>query len=246
MEKKIRLTRLYLPIDEIPDEFLITGTNAHYLRNVVRIPTGGEIETFDGQGTRCRWEIIEIISKSIKVRHIRSETIPRKSPLKLTLGLNPLKGGGEEIAVRIAASMDVFSLVPVIFTRSEIPNDLTALEKRIDRWKKWCANEVALSGGAYIPEIAPPVNFADLSQKDSIVVLFYEDAETEKSELEFEADSEVCALVGPEGGVEHGEVESALKKGFRIGSLGPWTMRAEYAGAMVPFAIFSKVKSNAI
>ena len=216
------------------------------MKNVVRISTGGEIETFDGKGNKCRWEIIELISKSIKVRHIRSEKISRKSPLKLTLGLNPLKGGGEEIAIRIAASMDVCRLVPVIFARSEIPNDKTALEKRADKWKKWCANEVALSGGAYIPEIAPPVNFSDLSPKESIVVLFYEDAVSEKSDLEFEAGLEIYALVGPEGGLEKREVEMALEKGFQIGSLGPWTMRAEYAGAMVPFAIFSKVKRNAI
>ena len=222
---------------------ILTDENLHYLLNVVRAKAGTSIETYDGIGGLYQWEITELSRKTAHLNRTSSRQTERKSPVILRLGLNPLKGGSEEYAIRMAAAMEVAELKPVFFKRSDVPFDENMLEKRLDRWFRICLNEVALSGSAYIPEISKPIQFEDLvGSTRPRTIVFYEQADPIQGDVTFTNGEEILALIGPEGGIDDGEAERARKNGCEITSLGDWTLRAQLAAAQVPSWVYSKVK----
>lgn len=236
---------MYSPREAFSDPLVLREEDAHYLTDVLRVSPGGEIETFDGEGGADRWEVAEITRRKIRLKHLGHSDVPRRSPVNLTLGLNPLKAGNEEFAVRMAAAMEVGQLLPVIFARSEIPLDEPALDKRMDRWRRLCVSEVALTGGANLPEIRQACLFGDaVTRSAGRRVLFFEGAQVGATVRPFAAGEQITAFIGPEGGLEPDEVDSARASGCEIASLGPWTLRAELAGALAPFWIYSHVEQT--
>ncbi len=224
---------------------MLDDDSAHYIRHVLRMKSGGVVETFDGTGGIDSWEISEISRKAVELKHQEHIDVERRSPVNLTLGLNPLKGGSEEVAIRMAAAMEVIAISPVFFARSEVPFDNSILIKRLDRWRRLCISEVALSGGAYLPEILKPVRFIDIAVPQmSHTILFYEDVPPTEHPRVFDPDKTVVALIGPEGGLEKDEVAHALEKGIEIASLGHWTLRAELAATLVPSWVYSKIEKK--
>lgn len=226
------------------DESLILAEDSvHYLTHVIRVAKGQEIETFDGSGTIDRWEITGMSRIEIKLRHIKRERLKRQSPINLTLGLNPLKSGKEETAVRMAAAMEVREIQPVIFKRSDIPFDLDRLMNRVDRWKKLCVGDVSASGGGYLPDILDPVTLPAFLESKMHGVIFYEEAPSENktNAVKFQKGKKYCALVGPEGGIEREEVELAKQNGLDVASLGPWILKAELAGVLAPMWVYERV-----
>ena len=218
--------------------------NAHYVGHVLRLDVGDKVETFDGVGGIDRWEVAEKKNRNNELRHVSHEEMARRSPVHLVLGLNPLKGGNEETAIRMAAAMEVAELVMVFFNRSDIPFDASKLGKRLDRWKRLCVAEVSVSGGAYLPRIRQPVEFEAFMENPVKGVLFDEEAEAGAGQIDFKRGDKVAALVGPEGGLERGEVELAREKGFVIASLGEWVLRAELAGTFAPHWVYTRVNSG--
>lgn len=221
--------------------------NAHYLSAVLRAQPGQLVETYDGNGTVFRWRIDGISSKEVHLTFMERMVVSRKSPLKLTLGLNPLKGGNEEMAIRAAAAMEVAEIVPVFFRRSEVPIDFVQLERRLDRWARLCISEVNLSGGAYLPAIGKPATLSMFLRGDVDGVIFDEEADPDGgSGVSFPQGGHVVALVGPEGGLEREEVELARESGLKVASLGPWTLRAQLAGALVPMWVYSRAVAGGV
>jgi 16S rRNA (uracil1498-N3)-methyltransferase len=220
----------------------LSEDNAHYLANVLRVSKGQEVETFDGEGGTDRWEVSEATSREIRLTHAGRDQVSRKSPMQLILGLNPLKGGNEETAIRMAAAMEVQEIVPVFFKRSDVPIDFVKLERRLDRWKRFCIAEVILAGGSYLPAISRPTTLASFLDGTFEGVLFDEEADSSGESPAFALGGTVLALIGPEGGLERKEVELARESGIKIASLGAWTLRAELAGALAPYWVYSRVK----
>jgi 16S rRNA (uracil1498-N3)-methyltransferase len=240
----IRLTRLYVPRESFSDPLILAEKDAHYLLNVLRVSEGHRVETFDGNGGVDRWEVMGAGSKKVTLKHIEHEEKAPYRPVNIRLGLNPLKGGDEETAIRMAAAMEVSQVVPVFFFRSDIPLDDDRVAGRISRWKRLARSEVAVSGGAYLPEIGDPVTFEQFLEKCTCGVLFYEKAEPGAEEMRFKPGDEVSVAVGPEGGLEDWEVELAREKGLAIASMGPWILRAELAGVFAPHWVYSRVEDG--
>ena len=222
---------------------MLSKDNAHYLGNVLRATTGQEIETFDGDGGIDRWKIAEITPSGIRLAHLDHSQLARKSPVQLILGLNPLKGGNEEMAIRMAAAMEVHEIVPVFFRRSDVPIDFDRLERRLERWKRFCVAEVILSGGAYLPKISRPTTPAMFLDGRLDGILVDEAADPREEQPCFTPGSTVVALIGPEGGLEREEVSQARESGLKIASFGPWILRAELAGALAPAWVYSRVRA---
>lgn len=226
------------------DESLILAReNVHYLTHVLRVKKGQEFETFDGKGIVDRWDITGMSRLEIKLKHIKRIRLKRSSPVNLTMGINPLKSNNEETAVRMAAAMEVRQIQPVIFKRTDIPFVKDRLEKRIERWKKVCVGEVSASGGGFLPVILKPVRLEEFLSTKKKGVIFDEEAppKDSKKAVTFRKGKKYVALVGPEGGLEREEVALAKKKGLEVASLGPWVLKAELAGALVPMWVYSRV-----
>jgi 16S rRNA (uracil1498-N3)-methyltransferase len=238
----IRIPRVYHTGDIRADEILLEGDSAHYVAHVLRGRTGLKIEVFDGKGTTRQCEISGMSKTEIRMAVIEENFIGRRSPLNLTVALNPLKGGNEDVAIRMAAAMDAIAIWPLIYRRSEVPFDTGILAKRIDRWRRLCISEVALSQGAWLPEIFEPEEFGKIEKIEGTGVIFDEEADAGTMAPVFEAGSDVTAFIGPEGGLEREEVANAVRVGCKVASLGNWTLRAELAGALVPLWCYTNTE----
>lgn len=212
------------------------------MSNVLRLKPGAEIEVFDGHGNISSWEIGQISRREAVLSFISGRHIERKSPVALTLGINPLKSGNEETAIRMAAAMEVHAILPVFFSRSDVPFEPAKFKKRLTRWVKIAAGEAAQSKSAWMPEFMDPVEFdsMEINPYDHRV-LFYEDHEPGSTDIEFCRGSKVIAVTGPEGGITPEEIELGASMGLEIASLGPWTLRAELASSLVPSWVYGNV-----
>jgi 16S rRNA (uracil1498-N3)-methyltransferase len=74
--------------------------------------------------------------------------------------------------------------------------------------------------------------------ENAVRLLLAPGAETRLSGMEKPA-GEVTLLVGPEGGLEEGEMLAALAAGFRPVSLGPRVLRTETAGLAMLAALMT-------
>ena len=242
----IRTIRIYKSLYQVPDILQLENEDAHYLGHVLRARPGQVVETFDGVGHSENWEITSIAKRNVSMRNLGTgKTTDRRAPVKLTLGLNPLKGGAEETAIRMATAMEVACLIPVFFTRSDVPDDPEKMMARFERWRKISISETAQSGGSWLPEIKDPVRFTDFMVDSGRVILLDEEADPDISVGPFDKGKVVTVLVGPEGGLERDEVRSAMERGFEVASLGPWTLRSELAGAIVPEWVYSNHRQDA-
>jgi len=200
------------------------------------------VETFDGEGGISRWEIHELTRRKVSLKHLESRKVQRQAPVRLTLGLNPLKGGNEEYAIRMAAAMEVERIVAVFFARSDVKVDVSSMKNRIERWRKLAISEVAQSGGAYLPDISESISFGELIESSKEPgILFDEESDETDFEMELSSGMEIIALVGPEGGIERSESDLAREAEWHIASLGPWTLRADLASALVPSWVYGRV-----
>jgi 16S rRNA (uracil1498-N3)-methyltransferase len=222
---------------------ILEGDNAHYVGHVLRGKPGQNLQSFDGNGMISNWEIVEIVKRNVVLTLSEKIAVTRNVPCNLTLCINPLKGGVEEFAVRMAASMEAVAIKPVFFMRTDVPMAPKSTERRTERWRKQCISEVALGVGAYLPEILPPVEFREHHVPENTrMILFDEEAGTDFQKVKISKGDNVMAFVGPEGGIDRSEVDLAKDWGFEIASLGPWILRAELAGSAVPIWTYMQVE----
>ena len=69
--------RFYLaPEDWNPEALVLTGTEAHHARNVLRLDVGDKIVVFDGRGHEVTGEISSADSSEIRLRKLHQAKTP--------------------------------------------------------------------------------------------------------------------------------------------------------------------------
>ncbi len=242
--------RFYAP----PDAFALDAgrvalapEEARHLRDVLRLKEGDEVFVFDGEGAEYACAVAERgigkkLSAQLELRG-RVEAASPESPLQLTLALALLKGEKFETVVQKVTELGVVRIVPVATTRADIRvRDKADAARRRVRWQRVALEAAKQSGRARVPQIEELMMFDALlinssSSDKALRVMFAERAGGKLLDVigewragEFES---LTALVGTEGGWTNEEIESAMKAGWRIVTLGGRTLRAETAAITV-------------
>lgn len=235
--------RFIIDADDVRDGIVrLSGAEGHHAKNVLRLGRGDAFVAIDGRGAEYE-AVVEIRSGDGLLGKVVRTTRRSREPLaRVTLAQALLRPAELGTVVSQATALGVseflfFECARV--QRRELP------PRELQHLRGVAAAAVKQSLRAVLPEVAGPASFGDvLARGRAADAAFICDADPSAAPL---ADalrnrkpppSRFVVAVGPEGGFDAAEEESALDAGFKILDLGPRRLRADLAGAVACSLIF--------
>jgi 16S rRNA (uracil1498-N3)-methyltransferase len=220
--------RLFLPPERIADgRAALTAEASHYLRDVLRLAPGAEVELFDGAGGAYPATVEEGFA-GLRLGP-RREARPS---LALWLLFALAKGEKMDLVVQKATELGATRLCPFGAERSVVRLDQERGQARTVRWRRIATEAARQCGRADVPEVAEPVPLATALAAvpaGFARFVFHPGGEPLVAGAEVAG---AAAVVGPEGGLSPAEVEACEVAGARRVSLGPRVLRAETAAVV--------------
>lgn len=223
---------------------VITGDESKHLLKVLRKTKGEEIFVTDGERNLYKTVIAEINRDEI-ICNINEKLFDlNESEIRITLYLSVLKNPSRfEFVVEKATELGVYEITPVITHN--------VINKGFDKRKRWqliALSAMKQSQRCYLPKVNHPVSFSDVlssAGKNDLKII----ADERSFENSIVADElkrltshtrPVSLLIGPEGGFTGEEIDSAVKSGFAILSLGDRKLRSETAAIAALSVLLTK------
>jgi len=223
----------------------ITGDDAHHIYRVLRMKPGDTLSLCDGAGGEFDAVITSVSSEAVVCALGVKHKSAAESPVAVTLFQCLPKTGKMETIVQKCTELGVFAVVPVVSARCVvIPNK--DFEKKRERYNRVALEAAKQSRRAVVPQVLPLVELKEVDPKqfDLFLVAYEEeDARSLKTALQ-QADSPktIAILIGPEGGLEEGEVSRLMQSGAVSVSLGKRILRTETAGMAMLAQILYEVE----
>ncbi|MEO8316214.1 MAG: 16S rRNA (uracil(1498)-N(3))-methyltransferase, partial [Pseudomonadota bacterium] len=210
---------------------------AQHLVRVLRLQAGAAIRLFNGQGGEFDASIGSIARNAVTVQIGAHHSIDRESPLQVTLLQGIARGEKMDLILQKATELGVTAVVPVTTLRSTVRLDAETTARKHAHWQGVLAGACEQSGRNTIPSLGSAIALESAVAGNSSqlkLVLEPGDASSLKTLLSaaFHARMQnptICILVGPEGGLDEREIQTAKLAGFQSCQLGPRVLRTETA-----------------
>ncbi|MEP7121760.1 MAG: RsmE family RNA methyltransferase [Byssovorax sp.] len=213
----------------------LSAEAATYVTRVHRLAVGDAFLAFDPErSTEADAELIEIGKRGAVARIgviRRATALPARA---VTLIQGACKGDKMDAIVRDATELGATRIIPAIAARSVARPDAA----RADRWRRIAVEAARQCGRGDAPTVeAPALLPAALALVDGAALRLCLDptaAVALGSRLGMvAAATSVAILVGPEGGLDGGELDAAERAGFERVRLGGFVLRTETVCAAV-------------
>jgi 16S rRNA (uracil1498-N3)-methyltransferase len=205
---------------------------AHHALKVLRVAAGDTAVLFDGRGGQWR-ATLNPAGKGLRATLEEFDDADCESPLALTLVQGLPSGDKMDLVVQKAVEMGVRRIQPVAAKRSVVKLSGERAERRVEHWRNIAIAACEQSGRNRVPAVAPildlPQYLGIAAQENALRFVCAPGVAVRLRELPAPA-GPVSLLVGPEGGLEEGELLAARAAGFRAVALGPRVLRTETAG----------------
>lgn len=206
----------------------------HQLTRVLRAQPGMKLVLLDGRGRACLAEVVWIDRRSAAGQVTALLPAPPEPSVQVTLYQCALKGEKLEWVWQKGTELGVTRFVPVV-SRRTVVRPVAALAKKQDRWSSILREAAEQAQRGIVPTLLPPVTFDEaIEMADGLRLLPWEGA-ADRAGLgavlahATPAPRQISLLIGPEGGLDSGEVEAAAERGWQVVSLGARILRAETA-----------------
>ena len=209
----------------------LDGTQANYLRNVMRLKAGDDVLVFNGRDGEWRASLADSGKRSVSLS-VDEQTRAQTTPRDLHYLFAALKHARLDYMVQKAVEMGAARLQPVSMQHSQVPRiNIERMRANVIEAAEQCE---VLS----VPTLAEEVGLADLiatwQHKQGLRRLIFADESapnhapnTQLMDLD---GLPIGILVGPEGGFSDDERQLLLAQPFVIPiSLGPRILRADTA-----------------
>lgn len=216
---------------------VINGSDAHHIKDVLRLGIGEEISVCTGDDWEYTCEISMMTKDEIHATIIDANKPGKELPSKITLYQCLPKKDKMEWIIQKAVELGAFEIVPVASARVIVQMDAKKEAARVERWNSIAAAAAKQSGRMIEPKVGRVLSFSAMLEdaKDKDVKLIpYEKSEGMERTRELvgavKPGESVAIVIGPEGGFEEKEIEKAKEAGFEAISLGKRILRTETAG----------------
>ncbi len=220
---------------------IITGSDVNHIRNVLRMKPGEEIAVSNGiDGREYRCGIEEFVEDTVvcTLRFIKEDGVELPSRIYLFQALP--KADKMELIVQKAVELGVYEIIPVAAKRCVVKLDEKKAANKVNRWQGIAEAAAKQSKRGVIPEVHMPVSFqeaVDLAGSMDVRLTPYELAEdmthTRALIEAIKPGQSIAVFIGPEGGFEESEIQTALSAGIEPLTLGKRILRTETAGFTV-------------
>jgi 16S rRNA (uracil1498-N3)-methyltransferase len=219
----------------------ITGAEAKHISRVLRMGPEERLILMDRNGSRFEGIIESISSRGVRVRLEKTLPKPKPSPVEIILCQALLKSRPMDYVVQKTSELGVDLIMPFISERTVIRLDKDRLANKMTHWREIAHNAAKQSNRIKPVKIGSICVFKDLiaeleGQRALKVVLWEEEDKRDLRGL-FELSpraKKFIGIVGPEGGFDRSEIETASAAGFSPVNFGNRILRSETAAiAMV-------------
>ena len=217
---------------------IIIGSDVNHIKNVLRMQPGEEIAVSNGEdGKEYRCGIEELNEEEVvcTLRFVKEDGVELPSKIYLFQGLP--KADKMELIVQKSVELGVYEIIPVATKRAIVKLDEKKAKTKIARWQTISEAAAKQSKRRIVPLIHSVMSFKDAVNyaKDMPVKFIpYELAEGMEKTRELigglQPGEDIAIFIGPEGGFEESEIQSALEQGIEPITLGKRILRTETAG----------------
>ena len=212
-------------------EFFLNDAEAHHACTVARHKEGDEIYVFDGKGKQFKGRIDKIQKKFVRGTLLEPCSV-RRAELTLTLAFVPNSRTGLEEVLDKGTQLGVSTFLPLISERSEY-DVLRKYDAKNDRWQQIMLCACKQCNTPFLPQILPPLRFAEAVQNANTPSLLAYEAERTHTLVwgmeQLGHPKSLRVYVGPAGGWSDAEVSLAQRSGILPVTLGVNILRAETA-----------------
>ena len=204
---------------------------AHHIV-VRRIEPGEHIAACAAGGNCWEVEVVSVSNEGIVGRPLGKMPVEHLPNLTLVQGIS--KGDRMGQTIRQTTELGIQRIIPFLSERTVVRLAVDERGRKGSRWRRIALSAAKQSGRGIIPHIGELTTFktADMSAYDLILVAYEDERQTSLKEVlraNMKAEN-IAVIIGPEGGLEIGEVESLINKGGKAVSLGRRILRTETAG----------------
>jgi 16S rRNA (uracil1498-N3)-methyltransferase len=214
------------------DTVLVDGPEGRHAASVVRLAAGERVLIGDGAGRRALTEVVASDRRTVTARILTLETAPAPDP-RFVLVQALAKGGRDEQAVEAATELGVDVVVPWQAGRSVVRWRGAKAATGPQRWEAVVAAATKQSRRMHLPEVKGLAGQDDveaLVRDAALALVLHEGAGMPLASVALPASGSVVLVVGPEGGIDPGEVAALEAAGGIPVRLGRELLRSSTAG----------------
>lgn len=218
-------------------ELALQATDHHHLARVLRLEAGDRVMVVGADGREAEATLVAVSADSVTA----DLDVPVQRPARPRVSLAPALARRErmEFAIQKATELGVVEVLPVATARSVVRLDEEKAGRRGERWRRIAAEAAKQSQRTDVPIVRDPLPFsgllAELGRFDVVLVPWEEAASGGLGiggALEAAGaapDTSVLVVIGPEGGLDEGEVAALEAAGAVTVTLGDTVLRTETA-----------------
>lgn len=227
----------------------IEGADVNHIKNVLRMKVSEQLTVTDEDSVEYHCEIESLEEEAVWLRVLDQSDVSHELPSELFLFQSLPKGDKMELIIQKAVELGVCAIIPMETKRCVVKLDEKKRQSKQKRWSAIAEAAAKQSKRSKIPKIHEVVTFSEalkLSEDLQVVCIPYEQEKGMQSFLELmekvKPDSRIGFFIGPEGGFEEAEVQSAIACGVTPVSLGGRVLRTETASLALLSAMMLKLE----
>jgi 16S rRNA (uracil1498-N3)-methyltransferase len=232
--------RFFVSPDSLHGErIILSGQQAHQIRDVLRMKSGDKIIVLDNTGYEYTVSLTEIERQKIIGNVINKTKSEGEPKIQITLFQSLLAREKFEWVLQKCTEVGICRFVPVVTQRSIVRRIESVTANKISRWKRIITEAAEQSGRGRVPTLEEPHNFSDvLSGLDNFDCSLLGSAQIDTPDLREIIKAKgsekinIALFVGPEGGFSGKEITDATGRGAKAFSLGKRVLRTETAAVV--------------
>ncbi len=203
-------------------KIILTGTEFHHIKNVLRKKSGETVYFTDGNGNLYKTEIEQTLNNAMVLHLIETKKIVQEKTFNLDLGLVLLKTGRTDFVIEKGTELGIRRFIFFISRYGVIRN---LNQPRIEHFKKIALSAMLQSQQYYLPEIVFTENIIKEFTNYDLVIL----GEKEGKDKISLGVKNILLLIGPEGGFAPEEIDDFCKNNVKFISFSKNRLRSETA-----------------
>ena len=223
-------------LPEVGDLAVVDGDEGFHAATVRRTRPGEHLDLSDGAGTVAHCVVEDVAKGRLTARIQDRHVVARPAPTVTVVQALP-KSERSELAIELATEVGADAFVAWQASRCVARWDGAAkVDKGLRRWSAVARSAARQSRRPYIPTVDGVVSTADLVDRvraglPGTALVLHESASRPLADLALAA-AALTLVVGPEGGIDDGELAALTAAGAVAVRLGPTVLRTSTAAAV--------------
>jgi 16S rRNA (uracil1498-N3)-methyltransferase len=227
----MRTTRIYYRDHlQVQGEYVLAADAARHVRDVLRMQTGNAIVLFNGDGNDYLATLTRVTRQQVQVSVHSTQARATTSPLYSHLAQGICRGDKMDFVIQKATELGVNEITPIISEFCNVRLNKERLQKKQQHWQKIANSACEQSGRVQLVKVNAPLTLVTYLQNPIMSKAYILEPGADASKPLASTMDKVTLLVGPEGGFNEAEINSAVQQGFHTLLLGPRVLRSETAG----------------